>query len=90
MVKLYGKDELSYNDIIVFNQNNLTKLSQLENDIEIDGPSGPDTLQAVIDLHMAKIRELNEAINKANELSQLLESRLAILEDIELNRIELY
>ena len=89
-MKLYGKDELSYNDIIVFNQNNLTKLSQLENDIEIDGPSGPDTLQAVIDLHMAKIRELNEAINKANELSQLLESRLAILEDIELNRIELY
>lgn len=89
-MKLYGKDELSYNDIIVFNQNNLTKLSQLENDIEIDGPSGPDTLQAVIDLHMAKIRELNEAINRANELSQLLESRLAILEDIELNRIELY
>lgn len=89
-MKLYGKDELSYNDIIVFNQNNLTKLSQLENDIEIDGPSGPDTLQAVIDLHMAKIRELNEAINKANELSQLLESRLAILEDIELNRIEFY
>ena len=89
-MKLYGKDELSYNDIIVFNQNNLTKLSQLENDIEIDGPSGPDTLQAVIDLHMAKIRELNEAINIANELSQLLESRLAILEDIELNRIELY
>ena len=89
-MKLYGKDELSYNDSIVFNQNNLTKLSQLENDIEIDGPSGPDTLQAVIDLHMAKIRELNEAINKANELSQLLESRLAILEDIELNRIELY
>lgn len=89
-MKLYGKDELSYNDIIVFNQNNLTKLSQLENDIEIDGPSGPDTLQAVIDLHMAKIRELNDAINRANELSQLLESRLAILEDIELNRIELY
>ena len=89
-MKLYGKDELSYNDIIVFNQNNLTKLSQLENDIEIDGPSGPDTLQAVIDLHMAKIRELNQAINRANELSQLLESRLAILEDIELNRIELY
>ena len=89
-MKLYGKDELSYNDIIVFNQNNLTKLSQLENDIEIDGPSGPDTLQSVIDLHMAKIRELNDAINKANELSQLLESRLAILEDIELNRIELY
>ena len=89
-MKLYGKDELSYNDIIVFNQNNLTKLSQLENDIEIDGPSGPDTLQAVIDLHMAKIRELNDAINRANELSQLLESRLAILEDIELNRIQLY
>lgn len=89
-MKLYGKDELSYNDIIVFNQNNLTKLSQLENDIEIDGPSGPDTLQAVIDLHMAKIRELNDTINRANELSQLLESRLAILEDIELNRIELY
>lgn len=89
-MKLYGKDELSYNDIIVFNQNNLTKLSQLENDIEIDGPSGPDTLQAVIDLHMAKIRELNDAINRANELSQLLESRLSILEDIELNRIELY
>lgn len=86
-MKLYGKDELTYNGSVIFNQDNLTKMSQLENDIQIEGPSGPDTLQAIFNLHMAKIRELDEAINTANDLSQLLAAKIAVLEDIEKNRI---
>lgn len=86
-MKLYGSNELTYNGSIIFNQDNLTKLSQLENDIKINGPEGQDYLQKVIDLHMAKISELDEAIQKVNSLSQLLEERLATLEDNEENRI---
>jgi hypothetical protein len=86
-VKLYGSNELTYNGSIIFNQDNLTKLSQLENDIKVEGPNGPDTLQMVINLHMAKILELDEAIKKANSLTQLLEDRLATLEEYEDNRI---
>lgn len=86
-MKLYGSNELTYNGSIIFNQDNLTKLSQLENDIKINGPEGQDLLQKVIDLHMAKILELDEAIKKVNSLSQLLEDRLATLEDNEENRI---
>lgn len=86
-MKLYGSNELTYNGSIIFNQDNLTKLSQLENDIKVEGPNGPDTLQMVINLHMAKILELDEAIKKANSLTQLLEDRLATLEGYEDNRI---
>lgn len=86
-MKLYGSDELTYNGSIIFNQDNLTKLSQLENDIEVEGPNGPDTLQTVINLLMAKILELDEAIKKENSLTQLLEGRLATLEEYEDNRI---
>lgn len=86
-MKLYGSNELTYNGSIIFNQDNLTKLSQLENDIKINGPEGQDTLQRVIDLHMAKISELDEAIKRVNDLSQLLENRLATLEEYEDNRI---
>lgn len=86
-MKLYGSNELTYNGSIIFNQDNLTKLSQLENDIKVEGPNGPDTLQMVINLHMAKILELDEAIKKANSLTQLLEDRLATLEEYEDNRI---
>lgn len=86
-MKLYGSNELTYNGSIIFNQDNLTKLSQLENDIKVEGPDGPDTLQTVINLHMAKILELDEAIKKVNSLSQLLEDRLAMLEEYEDNRI---
>lgn len=86
-MKLYGSNELTYNGSIIFNQDNLTKLSQLENDIKVEGPDGPDTLQMVINLHMAKILELDEAIKKANSLTQLLEDRLATLEGYEDNRI---
>ena len=86
-MKLYGSNELTYNGNIIFNQDNLTKLSQLENDIKVEGPNGPDTLQMVINLHMAKILELDEAIKKANSLTQLLEDRLATLEEYEDNRI---
>lgn len=86
-MKLYGSNELTYNGSIIFNQDNLTKLSQLENDIKINGPEGQDTLQKVIDLHMAKISELDEAIKRVNNLSQLLENRLATLEEYENNRV---
>lgn len=86
-MKLYGSNELTYNGNIIFNQDNLTKLSQLENDITVDGPNGPDTLQMVINLHMAKILELDEAIQKANSLTQLLENRLTMIEEHEDNRI---
>lgn len=86
-MKLYGSNELTYNGSIIFNQDNLTKLSQLENDIKINGPEGQDTLQKVIDLHLAKIIELDEAIKRVNNISQLLEDRLAILEEYEDNRI---
>lgn len=86
-MKLYGNKELTYNGSIIFNQDNLTRLSQLENDITINGPQGQDTLQKVIDLHMAKIRELDEAIERVNSLSQLLKDRLATLEKIEEDRI---
>ena len=86
-MKLYGSNELTYNGSIIFNQDNLTKLSQLENDIKINGPEGQDTLQRVIDLHMAKISELDEAIKRVNDLSQLLENRLATLEEYENNRV---
>lgn len=86
-MKLYGSNELTYNGSIIFNQDNLTKLSQLENDIKVEGPNGPDTLQMIINLHMAKILELDEAIKKANSLTQLLEDRLATLEEYEDNRI---
>lgn len=86
-MKLYGSNELTYNGSIIFNQDNLTKLSQLENDIKLNGPEGQYTLQDIIDLHMAKITELNEAIEKVNVLSQLLEDRLATLEEYEDNRI---
>ena len=86
-MKLYGSNELTYNGSIIFNQDNLTKLSQLENDIKINGPEGQDTLQRVIDLHMAKISELDEAIKRVNNLSQLLENRLATLEEYENNRV---
>lgn len=86
-MKLYGSNELTYNGSVIFNQHNLTKLSQLENDIEVEGLDGPSKLQDVINLHIQKIKELELAITKANELSQLLESRLNIIEDIEQNRI---
>lgn len=86
-MKLYGSDELTYNGSIIFNQDNLTKLSQLENDIKVEGPNGPDTLQMVINLLMSKILELDEAIKKESSLTQLLEDRLATLEEYEDNRI---
>lgn len=86
-MKLYGSNELTYNGNIIFNQDNLTKLSQLENDITVEGPNGPDTLQMVINLHMAKILELDEAIKKANSLTQLLSNRLTMIEEHEDNRI---
>lgn len=86
-MKLYGSNELTYNGSIIFNQDNLTKLSQLENDIKLNGPEGQYTLQGIIDLHMAKITELDEAIKRVNSLSQLLEDRLATLEEYEDNRI---
>lgn len=86
-MKLYGSNELTYNGNIIYNQDNLTKLSQLENDIKLNGPDGQQTLQDIIDLHMAKIEELNQAIEKVNVLSQLLEDRLATLEEYEDNRI---
>lgn len=86
-MKLFGSNELTYNGNIIYNQDNLTKLSQLENDIKLNSPDGQLALQDIIDLHMAKIKELNEAIEKVNVLSQLLENRLATLEEYEDNRI---
>lgn len=86
-MKLYGSNELTYNGSVIFNQHNLTKLSQLENDIEVEGLDGPSKLQDAIDLYNSKIKELDTAIAKANELTLLLENRLNVLEDIEQNRI---
>lgn len=86
-MKLYGSNELTYNGSVIFNQDNLTKLSQLENDIEVEGLDGPSKLQNAIDLYNSKIKELDIAIAKANELTLLLENRLSILEDIEKNRV---
>lgn len=47
-MKLFGKDELTYNNVVVYDKNNLTKLSQLENDLgELAGPPGPQGPQGL-------------------------------------------
>lgn len=48
-MRLYGRKDLTYNDNKVYTTGNLTKLSQLDNDLNlegIEGPQGPQGLSA--------------------------------------------